>query len=164
MLPEKEAAMPRGGPRNRAGPQPDPNSARAERRAPLVALPAEGYTGKPPAWPLPEPTARERTVWAQVWKTPQAAAWAVQPWRWRTIGLYVRWTVRMEDPEAGAAVAALAVRLADQVGMTPAGLKENGWKIASDEVGERKAARRAAKPATSVRDRLKVVGGDERGG
>ncbi|WEX03898.1 hypothetical protein [Rhodococcus sp. RCBS9] len=26
-------------------------------------------------------------------------------------------------------------RLADQVGMSPAGLRENGWSIASDEVG-----------------------------
>ncbi|WP_206492316.1 hypothetical protein [Rhodococcus sp. KRD162] len=35
----------------------------------------------------------------------------------------------MEDPEAPAAVASAALRLADQIGLTPSGLKENGWVI-----------------------------------
>jgi hypothetical protein len=37
------------------------------------------------------------------------------------------------------------VRLADQIGLTPAGLKENGWRISTDEV----AAKRAEEPASS---------------
>lgn len=51
----------------------------------------------------------------------------------------------MEDPEAPAAVGNVVVRLADQIGMTPAGLIENGWRIA--EQGE-PASREVNTPGT----------------
>lgn len=154
--------MARGGARNRSGPRPDPNSLRSAKTGyVLTALPAEGYQGEIPEFPLPDPTARETEVWRQAWRTPQAAAWSTQPWRWRTVALWVRWSVRMEDPEAGAALGNVVVRLADQIGMTPAGLKENGWAIAKDEVAEKRAEKTPVR-RVSARSRLRVVaGGDD---
>ncbi|CCW14616.1 hypothetical protein [Rhodococcus aetherivorans] len=138
--------MARGGARNRSGPQADPKSGRSDRRnLGFVTLPSEGYDGKAPDWPFPKGTTRERAVWRKVWKYPQAAQWIKEPWRWETIAMWVRWKVRAESSEASAADAAAMHRLADQIGMTPAGLKENGWQIAADEV----AAVRAEKPATA---------------
>jgi hypothetical protein len=121
----------------------------------------EGFDGQAPAFPLPRVSERELQVWLDAWRTPQAAAWSVQLWRLRTVAMWVRWSVRMEDPEAGAALGNVVVRLADQIGLTPAGLRENGWKIAADEVAERRSTPAVpARARTSPRDRLKVVNGD----
>ncbi|MGH3502974.1 MAG: hypothetical protein ACRDQA_19085 [Nocardioidaceae bacterium] len=152
--------MAKGGARNRSGPQVDEGSFNSARKGVvLTALPADGYREGAPMFPLPNPSRRELEVWGQAWRTPQAVAWSVQSWRHRTVALWVRWSVRMEDPEAGAALGNVVVRLADQIGMTPAGLKENGWKIAADEV-EQKRTEKPAPKRTSSRSRLKVVGSD----
>lgn len=165
--------MPRGGARNRSGPAPDPTSGRSDRRGfRLDALPAEGYRGEPPAFPLPpvpvydiwfegkirhrdldtEATEarhdRERELWAQAWRTPQAEAWVREPWRWPIVAMWVRTMAVCESGEATAADKNSVHRFADQIGMTPAGLKENGWKIATDEV----AAKRAEAPAPAEDD------------
>ncbi len=132
--------MPRGG-HGRSGPPPDPKSERSERRGiRFDALPVEGYAGDAPDFPLPAPSARELEIWRWAWSTPQACAWARQPWRNRTIAMWVRWSVRMEEPNAGASLGNVVVRLADQIGMTPAGLKDNGWRIAVDEVAAKRDA------------------------
>lgn len=123
--------MARGGARNRSGPPPDPKSLKSAKSRTFTALPAEGFTGKPPKFPLPDATTRERAVWAEAWKTPQAARWVEEPWRWRTVAMWVRWSVRMEADDASAALGNVVVRFADQIGLTPAGLKENGWTIAA---------------------------------
>jgi hypothetical protein len=65
----------------------------------------------------------------------------------------------MEDSEANAALVSQVIRLGDQIGMTPAGLKENGWQIAAGDTPE-KATGAAGKPKSSSRARLKVVGND----
>lgn len=123
--------MARGGARNRSGPQPEEDSRTSERRGySLTALPPAGYDGEAPEFPLPDASARELEVWAQVWTTPQACAWSLEPWRHRTVAMWVRWSVRMEADDASAALGNVVVRFADQIGLTPAGLKENGWKIA----------------------------------
>lgn len=157
--------MARGGARNRSGPQADPNSGRSERRGiKLTALPADGYDGDVPEWPLPARSVyyfddkvrcfdeaateavrdRERELWEWAWSTPQAWAWS-QPseaWRLHTIAMWVRTFVLCESSEATAADKGSLHRFADQIGMTPAGLKENGWAIATDEVGEKRADRK----------------------
>ena len=48
-------------------------------------------------------------------------------------------------------------RFADQIGLTPAGLRENGWAIAKDELDDRRPEVRPAVRVSS-RSRLKVVG------
>lgn len=179
--------MGKGGARNRSGPQADPKSLRSvERGIVLTALPSEGYRGEVPEFPLMTYTVtrweyedkrrfqvidseateafREREVelWEQAWTYPQACAWALEPWRWNIVAMWVRTQVVCESSDATAADKGAIHRFADQIGMTPAGLKENGWAIARDEV----AAKRdesdeapAAKPQASARSRVKVVSG-----
>ena len=143
--------MPRGGARNRSGPPLDPNSGRSDARGvSLTALPSEGYRGRVPKFPLPDVTDRESALWRAVWRTPQACAWALQPWRHYTVGQYVRWSVRTEDIEAPATLLTAVIRLADQIGLTPAGLRENGWAIAADEVAAKARTRPAQTSDTAV--------------
>ena len=176
--------MPRGGARNRSGPRPDEESGRSDQRGySLTALPAQGYRGPVPEFPLParvvsrwefeekrrfqvadtdatEAVAeRERELWAWLWRTPQACAWSMpsESWRLHTIALYVRTFVICEGSEATAADKGSLHRFADQIGMTTAGLAEMGWKVAVDEVGAKRATQPVA--AKSSRDRLKVAGG-----
>ena len=131
--------MTKGGSRNRSGPSVDPRSGRSDARGlKFTALPSEGFEGTVPDFDLPEATDREREVWAELWATPQAAAWAAEPWRIRTVAMYCRWSVRSEG-DVPAAFLGQVHRLGDQIGLTPAGLRENGWAIATDEVTEKRA-------------------------
>ena len=153
--------MARGGARNRSGPPASESSGRSDARGySLTALPAEGYSGEAPDFPLPLASDRELEVWAQAWTTPQACAWSIpsEAWRLNTVAMWVRVKVRCEDPEAGAALLGQLHRFADQIGMTTAGLAEMGWKVAVDETAT-KRQQTAVKP-TSSRDRMKVVKSD----
>lgn len=154
--------MPKGGSRNRSGPPVDPSSGRSDRRGlKFTALPAEGYKGDAPAFPLPGVSERELELWEWAWSTPQACAWA-QPsegWRIHAVGMWVRTAAVCEGVEATAADKGSLHRFADQVGLTPAGLRENGWAVAHDEVAELAADKSDAKPAvkSSSRNRLAAV-------
>jgi hypothetical protein len=65
------------------------------------------------------------------------------------------------EPDANASLVAQLHRFRDQIGLTPAGLKENGWAIARDETAAKRGAKRPAAKPVSARDRMKVVqGGD----
>lgn len=154
--------MPRGGARNRSGPAADPNSERSERRGfKLTALPSEGYQGEVPEFPLPDVSDRELTVWESLWRTPQACAWSMQSWRWLNVADLVRLQVRGEAHDAPVNIATVVRQLRADLGLTPAGLKENGWAIAADEVAARREdrAEAAAPVRKSSRDRLSVVSG-----
>lgn len=178
--------MPKGGARNRSGPGHDPNSLRtAERGLVLTALPNGGYDGEVPGFPLPrrvvlrwefedkrkfqvpdlDQTAdvaeRERELWAFLWSTPQACAWAREPWRLHTIAMYVRTFVVCEGSDATAADKGSLHRFADQIGLTPAGLKENGWAVAQNEVGKKRVEKAEEPKRASARDRMKVVSGGD---
>lgn len=157
--------MSRGGARNRSGPAPSEASGRSDRRGySLTALPAGGYDGAVPDFPLPAPSERELDVWSDAWRTPQACAWAMpsEAWRTRTVAMWVRMSVRCEADDAPAALLGQLHRFSDQIGMTTAGLAEMGWKVAVDEVSAKAAEKAPEQKATSSRDRLKAVksGGD----
>lgn len=139
----------------------DPNSARSDQVGySLTALPAEGYRGAVPEFPLPSPSARELALWAWAWATPQACAWSLpsEVWRIRTVAMWVRLSVRCEDPDAGAALLSQLHRFADQIGMTTAGLAEMGWRVQVDEVAVNAAGKPSPAVRVSARDRLRVVG------
>ena len=111
--------MARGGARNRSGPQADETSGRSDQRGfRLTALPAEGYRGPVPAFPLPDANDRELEVWAWAWRTPQACAWSMpsEQWRTRTVAMWVRLSVTCEAPDASASHLAQLHRFADQIG------------------------------------------------
>ncbi len=177
--------MAKGGARNRSGPSADPASLRsAQRGLVLTSLPSEGYAGAVPEFPLPmiyrwtwifegkekvrETDSgatdafreRELEIWAEQWRTPQACAWACESWRWPTIAEFCRLKTVVElEPDANASLVAQLHRFRDQIGLTPAGLKENGWAIARDAVGAKRQERTETKP-TSARDRMRVAASD----
>ena len=145
--------MTSGGRRNRNH-KPVEGSARSDARGfTLTALPAEGFRGPVPDWPLPVPLERELEVWEWAWRTPQACAWSLpsESWRARTVALWVRVSVRCEDADAPASLFAQLHRLADQVGLTTAGLAEMGWKVAVDEVAAQRSQRPAVEPVRRER-------------
>lgn len=145
-----------GGARNRSGPRPVEGSATSDRRGyVLTALPAEGYTGPIPQFPLLAPDERELEVWERLWRTPQACAWSLpsEAWRVPDVAMYVRTFVRCEDPQVSPSVMAQLHRYADRIGMSTAGLAEMGWKVAVDEVAAKRSTRKTAakKAAPPVR-------------
>ena len=73
--------------------------------------------------------------------------------------MWVRLSVRCEDPEAGAALLGQLHRFADQIGMTTAGLAEMGWKVATDEVAEKRGESKPEPARSSSRDRFEVISG-----
>lgn len=151
--------MASGGARNRSGPSIDPNSARSDYRGVvLTALPAEGYKGEAPEFPLPDESGRESDLWEWAWSLPQAAAWSVQPWRLHSVAMWVRTAVVCEGADAMAADKNSLHRFADQIGLTPAGLKENGWQIAEDQLAGKRAE--PAEDDEDPRKRFKVVDGE----
>ena len=128
--------MSRGGARVRSGPAPDPSSGRSEKRKYLLtALPVDGYSGPVPKFPLPadgdvKRAAREKALWRDAWRSPQACAWSMEAWRTRIVAQYCRVAAVVElDPSASAALVAQLHRFRDQLGLTPAGLRDNGWRI-----------------------------------
>ena len=69
-----------------------------------------------------------------------------------TIAMWVRTYVLCESSEATAADKGSLHRFADQIGLTPAGLRENGWAIAKDEVAAKAArAEQAEQPRRARR-------------
>lgn len=140
-----------GGKRNRSGPKADESSERSERRDyKLTALPAEGYQGEIPDWPLAiEPTDPELEAWAWAWRTPQACAWSMASESWRVpfVAQWARLHVRCSDPAAPGNLFSSLFRLEDRIGLSTAGLAEMGWKVAVDELSERRADKKAEQPA-----------------
>lgn len=180
--------MASGGARNRSGPPADPSSATSDRRGfSLTALPAEGYTGPIPDFPLLKrniyytyfegdgkdrrqvreldegPTEqvweRELALWAWLWRTPQACAWSMpsESWRLYVIAMYVRTFVLCEGDEATAADKNSLHRFADQIGMTTAGLAEMGWRVAVDQLGAKRAEASASDAGPKRERRLAPV-------
>lgn len=151
----------------------------------MTALPNEGYRGEVPEFPLSarrvcrwehegkrrfqvldeESTEfvaeREAELWEWAWRTPQAAAWAREPWRWQSVAMWVRTFVICEGDEATAADKGAIHRFADQIGLTPAGLKENGWAIAAAQIErtEPEVAEGDDKPTEAPKRRMRAVSG-----
>lgn len=204
--------MPRGGARVNSGPTPDPNALRRDRagdREGWTYLPAAGFTGPIPGWPLvadasaaamqaiaAETAPRLRTqieectnrrrlpslekkllaaetqwtvvqqqieqqesletdLWAGLWRTPQAAAWAEMVWP-RDVAAYVRHKVRgelgsMDDAKE-------ARQWSDRLGLNPAAMLRNRWRIATTPAAP--PPTKATRRPSSARNRFTVVDGD----
>jgi hypothetical protein len=147
--------MPRGGARVNSGPAPDPNALRRERqqdRDGWTTLPAEGRKGDPPAWPFTLVADRETDVWSAIWRTPQPVAWSRLGWT-HDVALYVRYLVLAEAGDLKAA--GESRQWSDRLGLNPAAMMRNRWKIAADET----QVRREQRSQSDVRDRLKAISG-----
>ena len=138
-----------------------------------MALPAQGRGGNPPAYPLPKVTRymldrssegkpvkvaadavtdafrkREFEIWREIWKTPQAVAWERDPWRWPTIAEFCRVKAIVEaEPDANAALVSRLREYRNEIGLTPDGLRMNGWAIAPDQLAAKRADKATKAPA-----------------
>jgi hypothetical protein len=154
--------MTSGGARVRSGPAHDPKSARSESRGltTMAVLPASGYGGRIPGLNryLPKPTRQHREVWERLWRTPQACVWIREPWRHPVVAELARLEVMTLDPEGCAVGIWQAIRQRrDDLGLSTAGRRLEGWEIpsgvayapaaeerpapAGDELGERRKRR-----------------------
>ena len=166
--------MPKGGARVNSGPPPDPNALKRDRQRDKdgwTTLPASGRTGPTPDWPLARadgkagttPTRRESVVWRQIWRTPQAVAWERLGWH-HDVALYVRLLV---VGERGNISALTEMRQwSDRLGLNPAAMLRNRWRVSTDEVGQRRSDRPSSpvsRPASgeTARDRLRAISGGE---
>jgi hypothetical protein len=140
-----------------SGPAPDPNSLRGAKRG-SITLPSEGYDGDIPENPLSavgELARREGEWWAWAWRTPQAAAWIKESWRWVHVANWCRAQTISEGEETTAAERTALLRLAEEIGLTTSGLARNGWVIAKDQVSEKREE--SAAPKANTRGRLSAV-------
>lgn len=155
--------MTSGGPRPGTGSKPDPRSASAERRGTGTLLPAEGYRGPVPDFPMPEPMPRDLELWRWAWSTPQAAAWAREPWRQYAVAQWCQVARACERPNPTAADRSGVNGLADRIGLSEAGLRFNGWTISAGESDPR--AERATETPTrsSSRARMTILSDDDSG-
>lgn len=154
----------RGGARSRSGPVPSANALRRDRSddREWLVLPANGGK-RAPKCPLPEPdelfVEREKQLWRELWKKPQAYAWAHYGMEYQ-VAIYCRRAVEAEISGSSPGLSQLVKQLGEQLGLTPQSLNALRWKLETEpeqSVAEDKPAARA-----SVKDRLKVVR-DERG-
>ena len=150
--------MPSGG-HARSGPPKQEGSGRADAVGyKLTELPAEGYAGEVPEWPLvPGASDVEQVYWERAWRSPQACIWSRQEFRWLIpdVARWVRLTVRCDDLEAPASLLARLPSAEDKIGMTAAGLARMGAKIAPDQMAEKRAEKERAEAGERPARRLR---------
>lgn len=174
-----------GGARRNSGPAPDPNALRRDRKddAAWVTLPADGFQGEVPEFPLPravqfdtvfengkkvtEPDEAETVavweaeleLWAELWRKPQAAMWSQLGMKFE-VAAYVRAFLESVRSEASAGLKTAVLRMAGEIGLSLPGMHSLRWKFSADEVGERRAEQSEAPAgAKSARDRLRLING-----
>jgi hypothetical protein len=121
------------------GPAPKRPEDRARRNKPNVAgtlLPREGYAGDIPPWPLARKTPADADLWAQLWRDPQAAAWA--PLGYGTRRVVARYVVLQRKASSDPAVSAECRQLEAALGISPMAMLRLGWAIAPDELEPRR--------------------------
>src|SRR3989304_2920220 len=130
-----------GGARARSGPAPDPMALRRDRKndAAWVTLPAEGYSGDVPEFPLAaipvydiywankervkefdeDATAalrdNELALWSELWSNPQAFMWAKLELKFE-VAAYVRAFIRSVGDDGNASDRTAALRMAAEIG------------------------------------------------
>lgn len=110
------------------GPAPNPNARRTNARPDWVTLPAEGYQGDVPSWPLMnDPSESERGLWLTLWRTPQASQWIRGQYE-RVVARYVA-VVALSEIEPTAALLGEVRQMEDRLGLSPMALKRLQWEI-----------------------------------
>lgn len=110
------------------GPPPQRNARRANVRPDWRMLPTGGFDGAVPEWPIGEPSVSQSVLWLDLWRTPQAAAWADLGWT-RSVARYASLVLTCEGPDMTAALLAEVRQLEDRLGLSPMALKRLQWEI-----------------------------------
>lgn len=138
----------------RPGPAPRPADTRRRRNPPTtghIPVPRDGYTGPVPDWPatLTEPTDREHARWVELWRTPQAAAWADTSQEYTLVTL-----IRLEQAcdrgrIPGQLVAELR-HLRGELGLTLEAMAKLGMELTDDEPEQPRAPARGTRRLHAV--------------
>ena len=150
-----------GGARARSGPAPDPNALRRDRKddAAWVVLPAEGFAGEVPEFPLRDASGVELELWGTLWRKPQAVMWGRLGLEFE-VAAYVRAFLESVEASASAGLKTAVLRMAAEIGLSLPGMHQLRWKFAADELAEKRAEKsEVPSAALSVRDRLGAVSG-----
>ena len=174
--------MPSGGARARSGPAPDPTALRRDRKddAAWVTLPAEGFKGDVPEFPLPaipvydiywvdkqrvkefdeDATGalreRELGMWETLWRKPQAFMWSKLGLEFE-VAAYVRAFIESTGPDSNSGLKTAALRMAAEIGLSLPGMHSLRWKFSEDELGARRETKPAARQGRSAKDRLAAI-------
>jgi hypothetical protein len=140
------------------GPLSNPNAVRRNKKAPGTHLPAEGFTGAIPEWPLKDCSDEESDRWDCLWRIPQAAAWIRMHIEF-TVARYVRLSLVVEDETrnnyATSQTLNTVTQLEDRLGLNPQALKRLEWEIVEDELDTVRSS--APANVAARRSRLKAV-------
>jgi len=150
--------MPSGGARVISGPPPDPAALRRSLpgdQAGWVTLPVEGRAGRPPRWPLTEASPREKVLWRELWRRPQAVMWERLDQRYE-VAMFARNLARAEKPDSSVELQKVVRQYLDSLGLSVAGMLRSRWKLAEPQP-DAAAVPAAPPPRPSARSRLKVV-------
>jgi hypothetical protein len=149
--------MPSGG-HGRSGPPADPNALRRDRKddKEWVSLPAGGFDGEVPEFPLEDALTAETALWARLWRKPQAYMWAQLGLEFQ-VAAYVRAFLESVQERASAGLKTACLRMEAELGLSTVGMGQLRWKIAVDELA---AHREEPQRSSSMKNRLKAVNGD----
>ncbi len=119
------------------GPLSNPNAVRYPTKTAKIRLPAGGYQGPIPEWPLVVGTEAELLRWEQLWRTPIAELWA--PMGIETmIARYVRIALEAENIDVKTSVAVSNIKgearqLEKELGIGPSALQRLNCEVAEAE-------------------------------
>lgn len=140
------------------GPAPTDPASRRRRNSSVgkTLLPAKGRVGETPAWPL---RSTEPGVWADLWSTPQAAAWE----RIGYTRVVARYALLLDIIESGEGAPAAAIlgevrQMEDRLGLNPKAMRSLLWEVAADEVAEKREDNAVPTRTADKRAKLKIVG------
>jgi hypothetical protein len=151
-----------------------------------VTLPAEGFKGDVPEFPLPaipvydiywedkkrvkefDPDAtaalrgRELDLWAALWAKPQAFMWS-QLGLVYEVAAYVRAYIESTGPDSNSGLKTAALRMAAELGLSLPGMHALRWKFSVDELSAKRAAAAPAPERTgpTAAERWAAAVGDE---
>ena len=147
--------MASGGARSRSGPAPDPMALRRDRKddAAWVTLPAEGFQGDVPEFPLSDVLTGEVVLWLRLWGKPQAAMWSKLGLEFE-VAAYVRAFLESTVAEASAGLKTAVLRMGAEIGLSLPGMHSLRWKFSEDELGSRRVVSFTVKSGPSAKDRL----------
>ncbi|ALG06840.1 hypothetical protein [Kibdelosporangium phytohabitans] len=100
----------------------------------------------------------EQSMWHQLWRTPQAFVWDQQRWL-REVAQYVRHKVLAEL--GSMADAKEARQWSDRLGLNPAAMLRNRWRVVDGVVAKPGGQQQSAPKRESARSRLTVVSNDD---
>lgn len=146
--------MPSGGARARSGPAPDPDSYRSQNRD-WIDLPAGGFAGEVPEFPLLDAGSSELALWAELWQKPQAHAWSALGLKFQ-VAAYVRAFLESVQADASAGLKTAVLRMENELGISIAGMKQNLWRV-GDSVPAVSAPPATGKRQTSTGEWLEGI-------